>query len=207
MAGKTDWADLAAPEAVVVQARAVLGAIDLDPYTTPYNNRLTVAARIFNRNKISLDEIIAAPWEASGDQRVFVGVPVGAPACRRLANKTLREYRAGRVREAVLWLANNESMIRLPWIWDFPVCLPFRRLKPTYWDDDADRFRSVSPADWSYVVYLPPSATPMEFHAKFSRFHVAFSSLGRVVFDQYSGNSDWPKTYKATIKGPYDYYA
>lgn len=207
MADRTDWADLAAPECVVVQARAVLGAIDLDPYTTPYNNRLAIAARIYNRNKVSLDEIIAAPWEASGSQRVFLGVPTSAVACRRLANKALREYRAGRIKEAVIWLANNESMIRLPWIWDFPVCIPFRRLKPTYWDDDADRFRNVSPSDWSFIVYLPPSETPMEFHSKLSRFHVSFSPIGRVIFDQHSGDGDWLQSYKATMKAPYDYHA
>lgn len=198
--------DLAAPIEVITQARAVLGAIDLDPYTTPYNNRLALAARIYDLRLTDPNAIATQPWEISGEGRVFLGVPSGVALSRRLANKTLREYRSGRVREAVIWLGAHESMIRLPWVWDFPVCVPFRRLRPTYWDEESEQFRPISPASWSYVVYLPPSETPHAFHTKFSRFHVSFSALGRVVFDQHSGNGDWAKAYKAVTKQAYNYH-
>lgn len=199
--------DLTAPADVITQARAVLGAIDLDPYTTPFNNRLTLAARIIDLRLNDPELIATQDWEAGEKKRVFLAVPNSATISRRMANKTLREYRAGRVREAVIWMGVNETMIRMPWIWDFPVCLPFRRLRPCYWDDELEQFRAVSPSNWSYVVYLPPSDSPHAFHTQLSRFHVAFSSLGRVVFDQHSGEGDWLKAYKILNKRPYDYHS
>lgn len=190
---------------VIAQTRAVLGRIDLDPYTTPVLNQLVLAARIYDRDTEAFDLVIAKEWEAPDDRRTFVGPPIGAAATRRLLNKTLREYRAGRVSEAILWIGHNESIIRCPWIWDFPVCLPFRRLRPCYYDDELEQFRTVSPSDWSAVVYLPPSDNAALFHARLSRFHVAFSAIGRVVFNQHSGEGDWEEAYKAVMRHPYNY--
>lgn len=205
--GRPDQCDLAAPAAVIEQARAVLGAIDLDPYTTPINNRLTLAARLYDRDRLDLETVLAQPWEVPGEGRVFVGPPIGAAATRRLVNKTLREYRAGRVREAVLWLGHNETLTRVPWLWDFPICIPFRRLRPCYYDEELDTFRSISPSDWSLVAYLPPSDSADLFHSRLSRFHVAFSVLGRVVFNQHSGEDDWAQAYRIVMKQPYNYRA
>jgi hypothetical protein len=202
-----DKCDLAPPQELILYARSVLGSIDLDPYSTPLINRLVVAAHIYDRDKEHIDDVIARPWYATGDKRVFVGPPVGAAATRRLINKALREYRAGRINEAILWIGHNEALIRAPWIWDFPVCIPFRRLRPCYYDDDLDRFRPISPSDWSAIVYLPPPTSSVDFHAHLSRFHVAFSAMGRVVFNEYSGEDDWVHAYQAVMKKPYDYRA
>lgn len=197
--------DLGPPAEVVTQARAVLGGIDLDPYSTPSINQLVLAGRIYDRDVELMDDIIARDWTAGGEQRVFLGPPIGAGATRRLMNKTLREYRAGRVREALIWMGHNETMTRCPWLWDFPVCIPFRRLRPCYYDDELEQFRAVSPSDWSAVVYLPPSDTPALYFTKLSRFNVAFASLGRVIVNEYSGEDDWCNGYKALMKHPYNY--
>lgn len=202
-----DRPDLAPPPEVITQARAVLGAIDLDPYSTPTINQLVLAARIYDRDEEPLEHVVTRPWDVSGDRRLFVGPPVGAAATRRLLNKTLREYRAGRVREAVLWIGHNESIIRCPWLWDFPVCLPFRRLRPCYYDDELEEFRTVSPSDWSAIAYLPPSDSAMLFHNRLSRFHVAFSAIGRCVFNEFSGEGEWEAAYKAVTRRAYDYRA
>lgn len=199
--------DLVAPKEVITQARAVLGAVDFDPYTTPFNNRLVLASRIIDLRLNDPDLIVTMPWEAGDKGRAFLGVPNNGTLCRRLSNKMLREYRAGRIKEAVIWLGANESMTRMPWIWDFPVCVPFRRLRPRYWDEEAEQFRLISPANWSFVIYMPPSDSPHAFHNKLSLFHVAFSALGRVVFDQHSGEGDWLKAYKALTKRSYDYHS
>ncbi|MEN9763186.1 MAG: hypothetical protein RI906_3012 [Pseudomonadota bacterium] len=199
--------DLTAPKDVITQARAVMGGIDFDPYTTPYNNRLVLASRIIDLRLTDPELIATMPWEVGEKGRVFLSVPGGGTLCRRLANKALREYRAGRVKEAVIWLGVNESMTRMPWIWDFPVCVPFRRLRPRYWDEEAEQFRPIAPANWSFALYLPPSDNPHDFHTKLSRFHVAFSAIGRVVFDTHSGEGDWLKAYKALTKRPYDYHS
>lgn len=197
--------DLAPPQDIILPARSVLGAVDLDPYSTPTINRVVMAKRIYDRDEGSIEDMLASDWEAPGDKRVFVGVPIGAGATRRILNKLLREYRAGRVSHAIAWIGHNESIIRMPWLWDFPICIPFRRLRPCYWDDELDKFRSVSPSDWSAVLYLPPADDSYGFHSGLSKFHVAFSPIGRVVFNEASGEDDWAEAYKVATGQPYDY--
>lgn len=197
--------DLAPPQDIILPARSVLGAVDLDPYSTPIINRVVMAKRIYDRDEGSIEDMLARDWEAPGDKRVFVGVPIGAGATQRILNKLLREYRAGRVSHAIAWIGHNESIIRMPWLWDFPMCLPYRRLRPSYWDDELERFRNTSPSDWSAVVYLPPANDSYGFHSGLSKFHVAFSPIGRVVFNEYSGEDDWTEAYKVAMKKPYDF--
>jgi|TARA_X000001036_G_scaffold163327_1_gene155005 hypothetical protein len=201
---RVDRCDLAPPSSVVQGARSVLGAIDLDPYSTKDINRLVTAARYYDRDEESLDDIIRKQWDVPGEGRVFVGAPAGAGLTRRLLNKTLIEYRAGRISHAVLYIGHNEAIIRSPWLWDFPICFPFRRLRPQWWDDELEVFRGISPADWSAVAYLPPPE-PNQFHTMLSRFHNAFSPVGRVVFNEFSGESDWSDSYKATFGKDYTY--
>lgn len=196
---------LAPPEELVLNARAVMGAIDYDPFTTPINNRLVGAAKIEDRTTQELDDIIAKDWDVPGDGRVFVGAPYKSVGSRRLLNKTLREYRKGTVQQAVLWVPHNESLIRLPWLWDFPVCIPFRRLRPSWWDEELEMFRGSSPTDWSAVFYLPPASPPSLFMSKLSRFHTAFCVMGRVVFNEMSGEGDWERTYQRLFKKPFNY--
>lgn len=196
---------LAPPDDLVLNARAVMGAIDYDPFSTPDVNRLVGAAKIEDRNSIQLDDVIAADWVVPGEGRVLVNAPPKAADSRRLLNKTLREYRKGTVQQAVLWIPNNETLIRLPWLWDFPVCIPFRRLRPNWWDEELEVFRGVSLTDWSAVFYLPPAAPSTLFASKLARFHTAFSHMGRVVFNELSGEGDWEKTYRIAFKKPFDY--
>ena len=202
---RPDKCDLAPPVDVITAARSVLGAIDLDPYSTKDINRLVQAARFYDRNDISLEEIIRTDWESPNGKRVFIGAPTGAALTRRLINKALIEYREGRIDHAILWLAHNEALIRAPWVWDFPVCIPFRRLRPTWWDDELEVFRSVAPSDWSAIIYLPPPDSHQQFDAMVSRFHSAFNPIGRIVFNEYSGSNDWEKSYQITLKKPYNY--
>lgn len=195
----------APPVNVIEAARAVMGAIDLDPFSTPLNNRLVTAARVYNCEHLHLDEICRRDWVCEGQQRLFLGAPTGAIASRRLLNKALREYRAGRIKQAVLWFAMNESMIRHPWIWDFPLCIPYRRLRASWFNDEFDRWQPVNAAAWSFVVYLPPASPNTEFLSKLSRFSVAFSPIGRIVFNEYSGEDDWMDSYRLSMKKPYDF--
>jgi hypothetical protein len=197
--------DFGPPIEIVLPARSVLGAIDLDPYSTPKINQIVTAARIFDRDQLGMDDIVSRSWETRGQKRVFVGPPTGAGATRRLLNKLIREYRAGHVSHAIAWIGHNESIIRMPWVWDFPICMPFRRLRPCYYDDELEKFRSVSPSDWSAVIYLPPADDAYGFHAGLSKFHVAFSQVGRIVFNQYSGEDDWAEAYEIVMGRPYNY--
>lgn len=205
MSARPDRVDLAPPPEVVRAARATLGAIDLDPYSTALINGLVLAGRIYDRDQEDFDAVLARPWDSRGDGRVFIGPPTGAGVSRRLLHKLLAEYRSGRVRQAVVWLGHNETLIRTPWLWDFPMCLPFRRLRPCYFDDELEEWRSVAPSDWSAIVYLPPASPPEAFHTGFSRFAVAFGALGRVVFDSGSGDDDWQRHYQVLTGRAYDF--
>jgi len=205
MSDRVNKIDFGPPQEIILPARSVLGSIDLDPWSNPLINRLVMAARIYDRDSESIEDILARPWDVPGEQRVFVGPPTGAGATRRLLNKLLREYRSGRVKHAVAWIGHNESIIRMPWIWDFPICIPFRRLRPCYYDDELDTFRNISPSDWSAVVYLPPADDHYGFHSGMSKFHCSFSPLGRVIFNEHSGEDDWTKSYQILMKQPYNY--
>ena len=67
------------PLPVLVQAsKAVMGAIDFDPFTTPDLNRLVCAAKIYDRNEGDLETAIAMDWDIPGEKRVFAGCAHGA---------------------------------------------------------------------------------------------------------------------------------
>ncbi len=185
--------------------RAVLGAVDLDPYSLPILNRAVMAKRFYDRSLESIDDICAKDWSAPGEKRVFLSAPGTAAETRRILNKTLREYRAGHISQALIWIPQNENLTRCPWLWDYPICIPFRRLKPLFWDDDWGEFLDVVPADWSAVAYLPPNGSAVEFHDFLSRFHVSFSAFGRVVFNQFSGEGDWEEAYQVYMNKPYNF--
>ena len=197
------------PREVVLATRATMGAIDFDPFATVDGNRLVQASRYYNREEEELDDIIARDWDPAGDGRVFIAPVGGAVPTRRLLNKLLREYRSGNsVKEAVIWLAHNESLIRLPWLWTFPICMPFRRFRPTWYDEETNEFRTVSPAFWSPVIYMPPIVdfnAGEQSHDKLARFYTAFSGLGRIVHDTEGGSDDWEKSYKAVTGSAFNY--
>ena len=115
-------------------ARCAMGGIDLDPFSTPEINHIVQAARFLDRDP-AIEVVTGRHWSPAGEKRVLLAVPSGLSLGRALANKLLQEYRAGHVKQAVLWLGSNEVLSACPWIWDFPICLPFRRLAPCYWDD------------------------------------------------------------------------
>ena len=204
--------NLVAPKEVIDAAKSTMGAIDLDPYVTRDNNRQVQASRYFDRDQESVADIINRDWDAGESGRVFLAPVTTARDTRSLLNKLLREYRSGTVKEAVIWLNQNESLTRMPWLWSFPVCVPFKRLRPTWYDDELDEFRSVSTAFWSPVIYMPPVVAPVlgfdsgQLHAeRLSRFYSAFSLVGRIVYDSESGSDDWEKAYKAVTGRAFNY--
>lgn len=201
MADATSRRDLAPPAAVIEVARCTMGAIDLDPFSTPAVNHVVQAARFHDRDEA---EICAQRhWSPAGEKRVLLGVPAGVRAGRILANKLLAEYQSGHVLQAVLWFGSSEVLASCPWIWDFPVCIPWTRLAPTFWDDELEKSIRVTPAGWSPIVYLPPAFPSTAFTGGLARFHAAAAPYGRVVLDQWSGDSRWKDCYQAAMGRPY----
>lgn len=196
---------LCPPKEVVISAKAVMGGIDFDPVGSVETHRLTNAIRYFNRDQMSTEEILAEDWKPPGQRRTFFAAILGATEGRQVLNRILREYRAGSISQAVLWVSHNETLLRCPWLHDFPICFPFRRLRPCWYDDETDMFRNVGPADWSFVAYLPPADNAAEWFTKVSRFHSAFSHLGRIVLNEYCGETDWEASYKEMFKKAYSY--
>lgn len=204
---KEKRASLIAPKEVIEMSRAVLGSIDLDPYSNPTGNRIISAARFFDRDALSLDDIIASDWNTSSSGRIFYGIPFGQgiTASRRMLLKTLRDYRSGFIKTAIVWVGSNEVLSNCPWLWDFPICLSYRRLKPVYWDEEAEVYVKVTPSSWSFIVHMPPTESTVDFSRSLSQFHVCFTTMGRVVMNQYSGEDDWLHGYQAFTRKPYNF--
>lgn len=193
---------LAPPPAVIDVARCTMGAIDLDPYSTAEVNHVVQAARYLERDE-DLEIAAGRHWSPAGEKRVLLAIHSSLVVSRALAEKLLQEYRAGHIRQAVLWLGCNETLAACPWIWDFPICMPWTRLAPTFWDDELEKSHRVTPADWSPIVYLPP-ATPSEaFTSGLARFHAAAARYGRVILDQWSGDGRWKACYQAATGREY----
>ena len=199
-------AELLPPQDVILNARAVMGAIDFDPWSCPDQNLLVQSARYFNRLQENIDDICAQDWNSMGEKRCFM-LTRHAKETKRLMHKLLREYRVGRIKEAVVWLQHNESITRMPWLWNFPLCIPYKRLRPCWRDEEIDSFRTFSPAVWSFIAYLPPTESTSEYHTKLARFSVAFSNTGRIVFAEDAGSDDWEKGYLKSTKHAYNYRA
>ena len=195
--------NLCPPQPVVDLAQQVMGQIDLDAWSSPYSGRITQASRGYDHTALDLEQICAMDWEPPAQGRTLVAVPSGTANGRRLANKALKELRAGRIQEAVLWLGANESVLSLPWLWDHLVLIPFRRLRPLAWEPDLETFYSVSSGSWSLVAYLPPAGPEALRLQRIARFYTCAAAIGRVIADGSSGDSDWELAYEAAFRRPY----
>ena len=78
--------DLAPPKDVTLGAKSVMGAIDFDPYSTNQINTLVEAARFYDRDLYTLEDIVSKEWDAPLQKRAFIGAPAGAVLTRRLLN-------------------------------------------------------------------------------------------------------------------------
>lgn len=203
MKSSTPVCNLAPPLAVIELALQVMGQIDLDAWASPHSALATSAASGYDHTALSVDEICRMDWQPGGDGRVLVPVPSGTANGRRLANKALREYRKGRIREALLWIGSSEALTTIPWIWDHLVLIPWRRLRPLAWHDELQEFYAVSPGSWSFIGYLPPLESRDQRMARIARFHVCAAPYGRVITDENAGDSDWQDAYATTFKAPY----
>jgi len=176
-----------------------MGGIDFDAWSTPRFNRHVCARRYNNRDELDDDEIISEPWLVPEQGRVVMAVAAGAQTTRKMLGRMLREYRTGNIQQGCAIVSYQEVCRTAPWIWDFPICIPFRRLSYRYWDEELEQLRSVRTAQWSVVVYFPPVELADEYHNGISRFHLAFSPIGRVVLSEYCGDRRWRADYRRCL--------
>lgn len=109
------------PAEYVESARRVMGAIDLDPATSPFANTIVRAAHIYTKAHDGLTEA----WRG----RVWLNPPYGGQQVQFI-EKLLAEHATGSVTEAVLCV--NGYRYDTIWfrpLWQFPICFCARRVK------------------------------------------------------------------------------
>lgn len=192
------------PAEAVHAAKAVMGAIDLDPWSSREANDHVLAARYYNKADTT-ERVLFYDWTPPNRGRLFLAATDGATNSRALLNHALLEYRAGRVQQALIWIEHNETITKAPWLWDFPVCMPFRRLRPRYYDEGLERLVAVAPSDWSLLLYMPPAKDVRHAADGISRFHNVCATIGRVIHDGDSGQTVWMEGYEAAMGKPYSH--
>ncbi len=129
------------PAPYIAAARAVMGAIDLDPATSEMANETVRADRYYTEDDDGLEH------EWSG--RVWLNPPYGQGS-GLFTTKLVREYEAGRTTAAILLL--NAYGFDSQWfqpLWNHPICFTNHRVQFT----NPDR-ETGGPANANIFVYL-----------------------------------------------------
>jgi len=149
--GRQNWKT---PPKIIRPTEAVLGVIDLDPCSPIVPN---IPARRFFTEEING---LRQPWYGN----VFMNPPY--KSCIWWIKKILREYRAGRVKEAIILVAARTETKAFHLLRSFPMCFIKGRLKFSGSKNTAT-FPSVA-------IYLGPNAR---------KFHQEFKHLGVVMLE------------------------
>ena len=167
---------------LIDRARAVMGSIDFDPTSDPVQQVLVDA--------VSVPTIEVNPLQEHWHGNVWVA-PKGAVRDNRIwLNKTISEYRNGYINSFVFFSSASELLRAAPVIWDYPVCIPFKRVKQLR--ATASGFESVSPSTWNLLVYGPPVDQTLTDIDKVSLFYNTFRDVGRVIYSEFAGDG-WSK--------------
>ena len=156
-----------------------MGSIDFDPTSDPVQQVLVDAT--------SVPAIESNPLQEHWHGNVWVA-PKGAVRNTRIwLNKTINEYRNGYINSFVFFTSASEIIRATPVIWDYPCCIPFRRVKQLRATPNG--FESVCPSTWNILVYGPPLDTTINDIDKISLFYSTFRDIGRVIYNEYSGDN------------------
>lgn len=95
------------PPAYLDSVRAVMGGIDLDPFTTETANQIVQAKWIFTPENSAFDQ----DWNLGAGIRVFMNPPYSAGLCAHAVNRFVQQYRLGHFAEGIV-LVNNATETR-----------------------------------------------------------------------------------------------
>lgn len=95
------------PPEYLDSARAVMGGIDLDPFTSAKANEIVAARYIFTLDQSAFEN----DWKLDEHLRVFMNPPYSAGLCGRAVNRFIDQYEARNFAEAIV-LVNNATDTR-----------------------------------------------------------------------------------------------
>ena len=177
---------------IIERARTVMGSIDFDPTSDPVQQVLVDAT--------SVPSIEVNPLNVHWSGNVFVS-PKGALKNSRIwLNKTIEEYRNGHIKSFIFFTSASEILRGAPLMHDYPMCIPFKRVKQLRATKNG--FEAVAPSTWNVILYGPPLDSVISDIDKVTLFYNSFRDIGRVIFNEYAGDS-WQKdcTYYEEKKG------
>ena len=167
------------PPQIIERAREVMGGIDFDPTSDPVQQVLV--------NATSVPSIETNPLQEHWHGNVFVA-PKGAVRTSRIwLNKTISEYRNHFIDSFLFFTNASELMRAAPVIYDYPFCIPFKRVKQL--KATSEGFEPISPSMWNVIVYGPPVETTITSIDRVSLFYNTFRDIGRICFNEYAGDS------------------
>jgi ParB family chromosome partitioning protein len=153
------------PPQYLAAARALMGAIDLDPASCEEANRLVQAARFYTVE----DDGLGCPWSG----RVWLNPPYGKRRNKSVqglwATRLALEYAAGTVKEAVLLVNAQTGEQWFQPLWQYPICFVGRRIR--FIGQEGKK----GPTHGSALVY---------FGRRPARFAEIFRPFGRVVMPE-----------------------
>ena len=167
---------------LIERARTVMGSIDYDPTSDPVQQVLVQAT--------SVPSIEVNPIKEHWHGNVWVSPKGAVRDCRIWLTKTINEYRNGYINSFVYFCSASELLRASPIIWDYPVCIPFKRVKQLR--ATSNGFEPVSPSTWNLLVYGPPVDQTLTDIDKVTLFYNTFRDVGRVIYNEYAGDS-WSK--------------
>ena len=167
---------------LIERARTVMGSIDYDPTSDPVQQVLVQAT--------SVPSIEVNPIKEHWHGNVWVSPKGAVRDCRIWLTKAINEYRNGYINSFVYFCSASELLRASPIIWDYPVCIPFKRVKQLR--ATANGFEPVSPSTWNLLVYGPPVDQTLTDIDKVTLFYNTFRDVGRVIYNEYAGDS-WSK--------------
>tara|TARA_B100001093_G_C26796375_1_gene1001286 strand:- start:498 stop:1133 length:636 start_codon:yes stop_codon:yes gene_type:complete len=167
---------------LIDRARQVMGSIDFDPTSDPVQQVLVDAT--------SVPSIDVNPLQEHWHGNVWVAPKGAVRDCRVWLNKTISEYRQGYIKSFVFFSSASELLRAAPIIWDYPVCIPFKRIKQLRAGPNG--FEPVSPSTWNLLFYGPPLDQALSDIDKISLFYSTFRDIGRVIYNEYAGDG-WSK--------------
>ena len=164
---------------IIERARAVMGSIDFDPTSDPVQQVLV--------DSTSVPALEMNPLTEHWHGNVFVAPKGAVKNTRTWLNKTISEYRNHYINSFVFFTSASEIVRAAPAMLDYPFCIPFKRVKQLR--ATAGGFESVSPSTWNVIVYGPPIEAAITSIDKVTLFYNTFRDIGRVVFNEYAGDS------------------